>query len=704
MDRLMCEDLDRGKSFWETNGNGFEFKCRLLREGMPVLCEEDEKDIGIRLCQVKVQKYSRKSDELKKKIYWVTDKGIKRKETENSAYWRFIPLAITPFKQSAKPEDQRFIYFMELKQAKTVAAKAHNEENVESLYYRIETDLKGSIKGCKYYAEAPHEELPAKVAFPKRYVAKMNRCLLQNYWSFLRPGNYPEVYTWYRTDEGRVWYLAQQYRDLNLEYQDALVQLLNSPAGDAAAVLLAYVCFAVTKEFFPRYPVLHRDTPYLTAKKGLIKTFALNLQGAPDLIEQLTGFFCQPFQEAAWPKTTTAGIRVMPVKKADKLVKLGVNEFENETLQPASVLWLNRKPDGKLIESGQIINITVTGMIPSDLRPFARDFLRQLTGAVHDFFEERLELCWDECWKQSRPIVQGLVMQIEKIAQKYFFPIDTVDNWKDVKEDMEKEHSYHDPLLTLSTMSINLQRAICEDVLSYDPDPEYQQMQETFRTEFAACRRQLKKINKKIFEKHYSLQMFFEKALGADSTQTKVPQRLQNLAYLSAATDFFIQGCVTEEESTFIRWRVNSAIQKLRPSALRPSAMQILETYILSVIRLGQYARIRGKGCDKAKLWYCPRKREFYLPKDSYFEKIKKVCSTNSEQLDKKCFEVELAEKGVLQVSAQGRRSKQLNVDGKGKRSLLALREAGFPESFLKKPVVQTALAKMDSDKTPYRA
>lgn len=302
--------LDIGRAFWEKHQNGVRLKLQLIRMGIPLLDIGDDDKIGIKIAQMRYKKHKKirkdmykneqkipkqniedidfselsfseimalpenseptvqKSNAPKVKTRWLSDAGFKKGERPiNMRKWTFVPISIEHQKQTTDPSDQKFVYFMQVIQTTFPADWPETQEKEEVNLSYIETRLDGSIIFNRRYQDFPQNELPHKFAFPKRYIAKINSCLLDNFWQDLRSEDTPDCFTWHRTSEGRVWYLADRGETIDQSYRDRLVDLLNSQSGDVASVLLAYTCFSILKDFFPQYHTLDKNTPYLTAKK-----------------------------------------------------------------------------------------------------------------------------------------------------------------------------------------------------------------------------------------------------------------------------------------------------------------------------------------------------------------------------------------------------------------------------------------------------
>lgn len=107
--------------------------------------------------------------------------------------------------------------------------------------------------------------------FPKQQVARINKVLFNNF--LVRCWGMGPIPVWQFTKEGIAYYLGCPYTILGPELTEAkdqawnrLKSLLQSNAGDIAAILLGFTLFSVLKPFFPQFHRLDRSTPYLQVK------------------------------------------------------------------------------------------------------------------------------------------------------------------------------------------------------------------------------------------------------------------------------------------------------------------------------------------------------------------------------------------------------------------------------------------------------
>lgn len=717
-------DLDLGQTFWEKKQNGYSFKLRLKRILLPVLRAEDEDDIGIRLAQMRFRRVSKHTGEIKPewKTRWFTDKKKVRKRDVNVSVcnWRLIPLAIVSGKQSTERADLMVIYFMHIHQiADPTQAELEKDTFAKGAaadyYAQIETDLSGAIIRKHYYPGKPHGELPCRFAFPKRYVKAMNRCLVNNYWQDLWRGQ--DCYAWVRTEEGRPWYLAEQTHRVDPSYHDQLLNLLNSPVGDTAAILCAYTCFAIMKDFFPQYHSLRKDTPYLIAQKNLPKQFALVVQGEDaEATKRLVGYFCQPFQEAAWPKATTAGVQVLVNRKEPKQPTLGANEFVANVLQPASPLWVNRTPAHELIQSGQIFHIRISGPIPTIDHPFAKDLLCDLTGHLHNIVESRLEECWKECWRLSKPIILDTLSAVKKYAVECGYSISHIELGRVSEFLLQREELAVMPNEILDMVS-NLENRYKEDIWEYTSEAtaisEGVDMFDTaLKSEFSTCRRKLKKVKQETEIRYFSMEEEYGKALEMIMPDAMAYhanlQVIHNVSFLVAAIFVYIRGCVEPKNQSAILNRFLSALKKLYQLDAQPiDSARLLEDYLYAKIKSGQCARVRGQGSTRAdvKIWYDPMTATFLLPAHTFYNDLSEVlwngCTPPYREEE---IKANMREQALLRtVKGRHLTVRRSLATGDDRPPVFEILDKHFLERFRGHTAVIKAMESMMSDKTPYR-
>lgn len=315
---------------------------------------------GIILYQIR---YQYKEDVWRTKTEWYTwqtREGFQKKTVIlGECQWVFRPLNI--FCRNGEgtliSNMLTYSYRMDVKKS-----DRNSRKSVRYSAY-IQTDLNGKVLKKKYLAGDKEEDIPIRFVFPKKVVSQINRCLTNSFWSEFCSG--PCCATWYCTEKGIAHYLGHiqsSAENQKFSYHD-LTKLIDGPNGDAALILLAYTCFSVLKPFFPSYPTLRQNSKYLDAKKNIPKQVAINIwsNGENDA-EKLVDVCCGCFQKFISSKKNTVviseGIKIQ--KTSRELSQLGINEFESKVIQPASVLWIDRRPHIELIQTGKILDICLS--------------------------------------------------------------------------------------------------------------------------------------------------------------------------------------------------------------------------------------------------------------------------------------------------------------------------------------------------------
>lgn len=709
-------DLDLGRMFWETEQNGYLFKNHMKRMSLPILRAKNKDDIGIRLEQMRFRKLDKHTGEVEPKwrTRWFTEKTKNKMRDVDirTCHWRLIPLAIVSGKQSIERVNLKVLYFMHIKQIVEPTQAELKEKPLakgcEADYYaQIETNLDGAIIRRHYYTGRPHSRLPYRFAFPKRYVKTMNRYLVNNHRKDLWQGK--DCFTWVRTEEGCAWYLADRGENKDPFYTDRLVGMLNSQSGDAAAVLLAYTCFAVLKDFFPQYRVLDENTPYPIVRKHMKTQFAFNLcSTSRDTAEDLAVFFCKPFQDAEWPKTTTAGVQVQSGRKESRYPALSVRKFEKKILQPASVLWINRDPADELIREGRIITLQVPGHIEKNAKDsIGMDLVCNLTRAAHNMVEVRLEPYWEACWQSSMPIVIETKKTVLSCVERSHYPIGDFDLEQSIDELLNSE----DPLSPFDVLDRvrSMKTELCNDIDECMSDavremPDIEELKSIVIAEFSRCHRRIRKVTQKLKPQFLSLGPEYDTLLKKMANEAEPyhvnQQLLENITYLLAAAHVYIRNCIPPRDQAGVSLRVDSALKKLYLPNQIPDAKKLTERYIVALLRADRYARVRGKGSGRREVgvWYDPRTDEFYLPANTFFEDMLQTLGLTVYP-KRWTLENDLLRDGILRVQEGGRRTWQVIVVRGGKRqSVLKLHPEKFFERYATDMAVRSARSAMAED------
>lgn len=746
---LPLELYETAYNFWTYRNQGGLLLASLFKCGAelcPILPEKDDLDVGARFMRVR---YTEKE---KSKYKWIKkEKDLRRtRHLISKCTWTIAPVGIRMRKKSVQPKDQIFVYIVQM--------DLYDYEKGQNIKFisRVETDfLCKTVSRIPYYTETKQKDVfeyfRTKFPFPKRQVKKINAILFRKFFhSMLYAAN---PFVWHITDEKLYWYMGVRNHKFDPSYINSLLSLLRSPAGDASAVLLAYVCFSVMKRLFPQYHLLTEDAPHRMVQKYLPEQLALNIHSeqtgtAAELVE----LFCGCFRPGVGEKKHILldGVDVLYTKKP--LSKLGVKEYERGVIQPASPLWLNRRPENTLIESGRIFDLEIDpgtiNILPD--KSFDMDLLWDICSHLHDQMLESEGRIWRSNWEKSVPIIRQAVLDTKRLARRreYFvdFSPDDVGAGKIIKSLVEEnDQEEHGQLRTLEDLmgEINsIESKYChfltKDWKKLRKETNRAAQEEAEKAEllladiksvFARCRKDVRKMCKINDSQCNFFAQWYQKDLDWIKQETQAygieENIVKKMAFLFTSASFFIHACVPEEERRFVSKKVKKGLSALYIDDIRrQNAKEMLDEYIRTLIKSGQCARIRGTDSENAKLFYVPDEGIFYLPVKTYFQDmLQSLAIKKSIYRNRNEFAEELEREGIIQVTRGGkytRRSVQIklrrhegplaeceqNKRGKNqdKESALKIYGQKLSKKFFEDPQVRSLLERLKQDKTSYRA
>lgn len=704
-------------AFWADHGN--DLVRRLYNSGVPIYADEPGSRWGINLCQVR---YKGNHGQGEMKTAWLNVNALKKKQKLFSqCIWTLYPRCIKPRKKSIDPKDCIFYFWLDVR-------KAEYQENAQETYRaEIETALDGTLLSQKIRNGDKDKAFPVRFTFPKQRVAKINRFLYNNLFFELWGG--PRYAAWHRTDMGIPSYIGtysraeDAYRDPRKNHLqnicgNQLSSLLASPLGDAGVILLAYICFAVIKNFFPSYRSLDENTPYMKAKKYIPEQIAVNIGSNPiNIAENFARSFCDFFNMGEGAKIPVIdGVAVQRMPKKQTL--LGVNEFEAKVLQPACVLWVNRIPTKNLVESGWILDLHLpSNADPLEICSFGENVVMLLTEAIHKVSLASYLGLRVQAWNTSVPILCQMQDDFLQATEKYNFSTDfdteLMSKPKVKKEDIKSIPA--DPVEYAEALFQKLDYDVVNAILDKVTEERASHLfvlREELKTIFSWCRRELRKCKSQSQIEKFSLQPLYKSAVqeisSAGSLQ-KAPKYIQNkAAYLLASLSFFERTCLPPHDPHKTRKRFMQAMVNFFPQNWENMwASDLLEKYISNTILSGRCARIRGKGSDQAdiRMWYDPREQLFLLPSKTYYDALKS--SPSNQAATKQVFEQKLVDEGTLytvQRSNQVRRTFEIKVRQDAPRiTVLKVRSENFSEKFFADAKIQARLRSLDSEDSSFR-
>ena len=350
------EDRELAESFWEDCGK--ELLICLSRNNIPLYQPSSEDSHVVNafssIC-ICICKYSYQNKRGKQRVKWLTDYPEKHPPKKMSI-WFLKPIDIECRRYSMAPEALKFRYI--LAESWTLNGASNTRLSL------IETDRSGRILRRSIEHQSGSIEVPV-FPFPKQQVARINKVLFNNF--LVRCWGMGPIPVWQFTKEGIAYYLGCPYTTLGPELTEAkdqawnrLKSLLQSNAGDIAAILLAFTLFSVLKPFFPQFHRLDRSTPYLKVKKHFSEQLAICVSCMDlDKATQLAKLCCDIVPKLPPRFQIVDGVKIF--QATEKMVRkdVSMSEFEAKILQKAGVLWVGRKPSVEVSVQKLCLSLTI---------------------------------------------------------------------------------------------------------------------------------------------------------------------------------------------------------------------------------------------------------------------------------------------------------------------------------------------------------
>jgi len=723
VDLELCRKLEKqANAFWDEKWR--ELCLRLYRSGIPIaeyvyrLGYKENELFAIQKNGVIFQKI-RYRGKRKAKIRWLIDKEMTTKQKnylEWESQWIFLPLAIFSKGKMASLKNLKFIYKMQRRQ---YALKSNGGGNVYEAY--ILTARDGSLE--KRIIVTPDNkktpEFPYKISFPKSVVAKMNRCLANNYLKQLWRG--PKYAQWHFSDEGIASYMG----DSDISGIGPSVSILDKliSTNHSAAVLIAYLCFSVLKPFYPAYHRLNKQSPYLEAKKYLPQQFSVNIQGerledVKSLVSCCCGCFL-PEKKLLGPIIDGIAIQKIPERET----RLGVNEFETKMLQPASVLWVNRVPSKELMKDGRVVNLRALPISDDPLTKVGNislTIVNSLAQTLHAMTVNSYDSFSNKNWEDGKPIVEKLLKEIDLFGKGYFSSV--------TDDERNRESKAEDEFLSPEKYIEHIRRQIQEAYQGYKEgsfaksqklsivDNYVLEIQKNISDRLKKIREIENKNRKLVFslDKIYQtkLHRLDEKsnALLSWGTIEKIAFLSASFHVLTIAIEATASPPISDKEKEILV-RLSDKVEDILINVFISQmdgilARDVLERYLLKLMKENQYARIRGMDSskDSIKVWYDPKEKTLLLPAKSYFDDLKD--SFQIGDVSKNDFEEELVQADILrtvQRKKQIRRTFEIKVKKDTERmSVLKINVASLSDQFHQD--AREFLEQMEKEETPYRS
>lgn len=519
---------------------------------------------------------------------------------------------------------------------------------------------------------------------------------------------------WQFTKEGIAYYLGCPYTTLGPELIEAkdqawnrLKSLLQSNAGDIAAILLAFTLFSVLKPFFPQFHRLDRSTPYLQVKKHFSEQFAICVSCMDlDKATQLAKLCCDIVPKLPPRFPIVDGVKIFQATEKMARKDVSMSEFEAKVLQKAGVLWVGRKPSVEVSAQKLCLSLTIPTGAEFLVEPFLQPLLAYFTGILRNVSVDSWEARQKAVFTKSIPVVKDLVDHLMAAANKHNFAFsgDTPEEWY--------QNNTKSETLRLESLEMFVLQDVgeCRDEIMEWAIAQIDHLEEEFRNRFKQARKDIRAIERKIFVEKQTLERLYKDVVEGVKKYNLDEQSQKKVAYFLAAYQCFLQLCAPEDEQGPMIAQLERALlrewQQFQPEF---PVRAVLETYLIKLISEKRCARLRGKGSDRETvcLWYDPRKQMFLL-KNSYFPELKKLFAENYK-FTKRNWELLMEKAGFLETvqrETQTRRSFEIRTKtgSSEKVSVLKIRAQILSEKFFAHKIVHVALQKMEQDTSSYRS
>lgn len=697
------EDRELAESFWEDCGK--ELLICLSRNNIPLYQPSSEDSHVVNafssIC-ICICKYSYHNKRGKQRVKWLTDYPEKH-PPEKMSIWFLKPIDIECRRYSMAPEALKFRYI--LAESWTLNGASNTRLSL------IETDRSGRILRRSTEHQSGSIGVPP-FSFPKQQVARINKVLFNNF--LVRCWGMGPIPVWQFTEEGIAYYLGCPYTTLGPELTEAkdqawnhLKSLLQSNAGDIAAILMAFTLFSVLKPFFPQFHRLDRSTPYLQVKKYFSEQLAICVSCMDlDKATQLAKLCCDIVPKLPPRFQIVDGVKIF--QATEKMVRkdVSMSEFEAKVLQKAGVLWVGRKPSVEVSAQKLCLSLTIPATAKFPVEPFLQPLLAYFTGMLRNASVDNWEARQKAVFTKSIPVFKDLVDHLLAVANRHAFVFsgDTPKEWYQKNAESEA--------LRLESLEMFVFRDVrkCRDEIGKWAIAQIDHLEEEFRNRFKQAHKDIQVIERKNFVEKQTLERFYEDVVEDVKKYGLDVESQKKVAYLLAAYQYFLWSCAPKEERGPMLAQLERALlrewQQFQPEI---PVRDVLEAYLKKLISENRYARVRGKGSDRETvcLWYDPRERMFLL-KNSYFPELKNLFAED-QKLTKRSWELLMEKAGFLETverDNQTRRSfeTRTKVGSSEKVPVLKIRAQILSEKFFAHKIVHIALQKMEQDTSSYRS
>lgn len=690
---------EKGKAFWNDFGERIlDQLCDDVPIPTDVIYPVDD---GIVLEQVRYKK--RGKDKIHTK--WLQKPLKESKVLVCGCIWRFYPIAIIP-RENCPHDLKKAAYCYMMSVIKYDQSKLISTEHSRIIALWDGAQLKKEIISIE-----EHSKFPYKFAFPKRYIAKVNRLLEQNYLPQLWEGR--NCAFWHPAGGAVPHYMGA----LNVSTEDFtgetehLKEICHTGAG---AVLAAYTCFSILKPFFSSYHQLNKQSPYLQVKKQIENLVAVNIcsrrpEDAEKLVQCCCGYFDLNERHIVGP--VIDGINIL--SGTTKRPELGVDEFERSILQLACVLWVNRVPAEELTVSGRIIDLQVDEL-PSaeELTGISRYLAASLSISYSEYLSRKRSDVTHSLEEKRALAAKSFADRIGALAKEHSVSLEGIDLNAESCEIAESEK--YSLAIKCAKKSVLRIKCSMPDYMGSIFGMEQSEVNHNraFRQRLDQLLRLFKKELKDIYDTDSPTKNHYQNAIREfqrnDLTHGLDKRLIKKAAYLSASFRIFAELCLPKEDQRPLIEKVDGAlISAMMKQTGQESAQDILEKYLIGLIESGQYARIRGthKEGKRVAVWYDPAHDIFLLPSGTYFDEIKDRFNLKRS---KRRFEDDFVENGIIlyDTTKRGQRRKTFECVlevGKKRVSAVKIQWKKLSDSFAENDSVRQAIEEMRSDSAPLR-
>ena len=695
------EDRDLAESFWEDCGK--ELLICLFRNNITLYRPSSKSSyLANAISSICICKCSYHNKRGKQRVKWFKNPPKKHQE-EKKSIWFLKPIDIECRRYSIVPEALKFRYI--LAESWTLNGASNTRLSL------IETDRSGRILRRSTEHQSGSIGVPV-FPFPKQQVARINKVLFNNF--LVRCWGMGPIPVWQFTKEGIAYYLGCPYTTLGPELTEAkdqawnhLKSLLQSNAGDIAAILMAFTLFSVLKPFFPQFHRLDRSTPYLQVKKYFSEQLAICVSCMDlDKATQLAKLCCDIVPKLPPRFQIVDGVKIF--QATEKMVRkdVSMSEFEAKVLQKAGVLWVGRKPSVEVSVQKLCLSLTIPATAKFPVEPFLQPLLAYFTVKLRDRSIDNWTAIQKIVSQKSSKVIERLVHDLMAAADRHDFAFlgDTPEDW------------YRKPEALRSGSLEELVFTDVEDDRDETRDGESERiaqinhLEEEFRHLFRQAYRKIRAAQREVSVERHTFKHLYEDVVEDVKKYDLDVESQKKVTYLLAAYRHFLRLCAPKEERGPMLAQLERALlrewQQFQPEI---PVRDVLEAYLKKLISENRYARVRGKGSDRETvcLWYDPRERMFLL-KNSYFPELKNLFAED-KKLTKRSWELLMEKAGFLETvqrDNQTRRSFEIRtkVGSSEKVSVLKIRAQTLHEKFFAHKIVHIALQKMEQDTSSYRS